>query len=345
MTKRRLLLVFGGRSSEHEISIRSATEVRRNIDHQRWEPVLLGIRRDGSWWTGDPAAPLKRILANGTQVRDLLHLEPDIILPILHGPYGEDGTFQGLCEVLGVPYAGSGVLASALCMDKAVQKHFVTAAAPQIPLARWVEVDAREPETGAARIHQALTYPCFVKPANMGSSIGVLKVEHRAGLVAAIVAAGHYDHKLVAEEGIDAREIEVAILGNGGSDTRVSEPGEILLPPDTWYDYETKYEADVATYAVPAELPADTRERVRDLALESFRVTGCKGWARIDFFLDRTDNTPYLNEINTLPGCTNISMYPKMMAQAGVPYDQVITHWCELGLAHHAERQSLRVDR
>jgi D-alanine--D-alanine ligase len=345
MAKPRLLLVFGGRSSEHEISIRSATEVRGAIDPERWDPVLMGIRRDGTWWTGPADAALEDVLSGGTAVRDLLSLRPDIVLPILHGPYGEDGTFQGLLEVLGVPYGGSGVLASALCMDKAAQKHLVAAAAPGIPLVPWVQVDGRDPEAGAAAIDAKLSYPCFIKPANMGSSVGVIKVDGRDGLLAAINEAAQYDHKLVAEQGVDAREIEVAILGNGGAETFASEPGEIVLPQGVWYDYDTKYEADVARYDIPADLPDDVSERIRTLALEAFRITGCRGWARVDFFLDRGTNTPYLNEINTLPGCTSISMYPKMMAEAGVEYRAVINRWCELGLAHHAERAGLKSDR
>lgn len=341
----RLVLAFGGVSSEHEISIRSATEVLGAVDRGRFEPVLLGIPRRGPWRTGPASSSPAEIVESGTVVGDLRELEPDLVFPVLHGPHGEDGTFQGLLEILGVPYVGSGVLASALCMDKAVQKHYLGARGiPQLP---WLELDraALGDASLAARVGERLGYPCFVKPANMGSSIGVSRVGEPAQLAEAVAVALRYDTKAIVEQGIDAREIEVAVLGNGGDETRASTTGEIVLPPDTWYDYETKYVDDTAALQIPADLPAEVSERVREVALASFRAAGCKGLARIDFFVERGSLEPYLNELNTMPGFTTISMYPKLMEHEGVPYSQLITRLCELGLEYHAERASLRVDR
>ncbi|MEZ4380630.1 MAG: D-alanine--D-alanine ligase family protein [Nannocystaceae bacterium] len=352
MTARtRLLLVFGGRSSEHEVSLRSATSVRDALDRDRFELALLGIRRDGAWVTGPADAPLADVIAGGEPVRDMRGLSPDLVFPVLHGPYGEDGTFQGLLEVLGLPYVGSGVLASALCMDKAVVKRFLAAQEPTIPVVSWVEVDGHElgdPERAgayAAAIRERLGFPCFVKPANQGSSIGVSKVAGADALAAALELAARYDPKIIVEQGLECREIELAVFGDGGPDTQVSLPGEIRVPPGTWYDYETKYVDDTATLHIPAELPAALAERLRDLALRAFRATGCRGLARVDFFVDVRTGEPYLNEVNTMPGFTSISMYPKLMDHVGVGYTALITGLCELGLAAHAARARLRITR
>ncbi|MDC0719535.1 D-alanine--D-alanine ligase family protein [Nannocystis bainbridge] len=351
MPARRLLIVFGGRSSEHEISLRSAAEILKAIDHQRFTPVLLGIRRDGGWWTGPAEWSLEAVLESGEPVGDLRQLAPDLVFPVLHGPYGEDGTFQGLLEVLGLPYVGSGVLASALCMDKALLKHLLGTQAAAIPGVPWLEVDAHGLGTAGQRqeicdaIVEEVGFPCFVKPANQGSSVGISRVDEEAGLWRALTLAARYDAKLVVEKGIDAREIELAVLGNGDGHTLVSPPGEIGLPAGEWYDYENKYLKDAATLQIPADLPEATAERLRDLALRAFRVAGCKGLARIDFLVDRHTLQPYLNEINTMPGFTTISMYPKLIERAGVPYAELISQLCDLALAHHAARGKLSVTR
>ncbi|MCB9568408.1 MAG: D-alanine--D-alanine ligase [Myxococcales bacterium] len=347
----RLLLVFGGRSSEHEVSLRSATEIRAAIDRQRFDLILLGIRRDGTWCTGPAEMPLAEVIERGEPVRDLLALGPDLVFPALHGPYGEDGTFQGLLEVLGLPYVGSGVLASALCMDKAVVKRFLAAQEPPIPVVPWVEVDGDEladPERAraiAGSVSERLGYPCFVKPANQGSSVGVSRATSADELATALELAARYDPKIIVEKGLRCREIEVAVLGDGGPSTMVSDPGEIRLPPGLWYDYDNKYIHDVATLHIPADLPASLRERLRVLALRAFRATGCQGLARVDFFVDEQSGEPYLNEVNTMPGFTTISMYPKMMGAAGVPYGELITRLCDLALLHHKARQGLRITR
>lgn len=351
MPARRLLIVFGGRSSEHEISLRSATEILKAVDRQRFTPILLGIRRDGSWWTGPAHQPLEAVLESGEPVSDLRALAPDLVFPVLHGPYGEDGTFQGLLEVLGLPYVGSGVLASALCMDKALLKQVLATQTPPIPVVPWLEVDARGLSTAGERqdimdaIAETIGFPCFVKPANQGSSVGISRVDDDTGLWRALTLAARYDAKLVVEKAVDCREIELAILGNGDSHTLVSAPGEIGLPPGEWYDYENKYLKDAATLQIPAALPEATAERLQDLALRAFLVAGCKGLARIDFLVERETLTPYLNEINTMPGFTTISMYPKLLEKAGVPYVELIGHLCELALQHHATRSKLSVTR
>jgi len=347
----RLLLVFGGRSSEHEISLRSATSILAALDRDRFEPSLLGIRRDGSWCTSSVDTPLAEIIAEGERVDDLRRFSPDLVLPVLHGPYGEDGTFQGLLEVLGLPYVGSGVLASALCMDKAVLKRFLAAQEPTIPVVAWVEVfgpeltDPIRARAATSAVAEQLGFPCFVKPANQGSSIGVSKVTDAAELIDALHLAATYDPKIIVERGLACREIELAVYGDGGPATRVSEPGEIRVPSGTWYDYETKYLDDTATLHIPAPLPQPLRDRLQTLALAAFRAAGCQGLARIDFFVDEATGEPYLNEVNTMPGFTSISMYPKLMEHSGVPYGALVTGLCELGLAAHGARRALRIQR
>jgi D-alanine--D-alanine ligase len=351
MSRTRLLLLFGGASSEHEISIRSARSVLEAVDRERFEPLLVGIRRDGGWRTGALDHPLETIVDRGEPLGDLRDLEPDIVFPVLHGPHGEDGTVAGLLELLGLPYVGSGVLAAAACMDKVAQKHLVGAAAPDIPLVPWVEVDGRMWMDMPARprilaeIARQLGYPCFVKPANLGSSVGVHKATDEATLVDALSDATRYDRRIVVERAVDAREIEVAVLGNGGPETLASAPGEIVLPEGIWYDYETKYVDDVATLQIPARLEPNVANRLREVALRAFAVMGCKGLARVDFLLDRKTSTPYLNELNTMPGFTSISMYPKLIEHEGILYPELVTRLCELALAHHRERRSLTNER
>ena len=351
MPPQRLLLVFGGRSSEHEISLRSATEVLAALDRTRFLPLLLGVRRDGGWRTGPVQQPLADIIRDGEPVRDLRALAPDLVFPVLHGPHGEDGTFQGLLEVLGLPYVGSGVLASALCMDKALSKHLLHHQDPPVPVVPWVELTGRALDTLHARqtaidlVGDRLDFPCFVKPSNQGSSVGVSRAEDPEDLIRALALAARYDHKILVERAIDAREVEFSVLGNGDDTTVVSGPGEIGLPPGTWYDYDSKYLKDVATLQIPAHLPPDLVTRMQAISLRAFRLTGCKGLARIDFLVDRHTMEPFLNEINTMPGFTSISMYPKLLGHLGIPYTALLTRLCDLALAHHTERQRLSLTR
>lgn len=352
MTAQRLALIFGGRSSEHEISIRSATEVLAAIDRTRFEPVPVAVTREGEFKTGALDRGLAELVAAGDEVDDVRALLRSCacVFPLLHGPHGEDGTVQGMFEVFGVPYVGSGVLASSLCMDKAAFKHHVSVPPYEIPVTPGVSLDVTL-ETRAhalARAHGAaeeLGYPLFVKPANQGSSVGVSRASDRAQLDAAIELALRYDTKVIVEKGLDAREIELAILGDGGPETIVSLPGEIILPTGQWYTYESKYVDDVARYAIPAELPAETIELLRELALRAFRATRCRGLARVDFLVERGSLRPWLNEVNTMPGFTSISMYPKMMATAGVAYTDLITRLVELGVEAHRRQAALSVIR
>lgn len=352
MSKQRLALMYGGRSSEHEVSIRSAKEVLAAVDRSRFEPVPIAVTREGGFRTGAPHEGLERIVLTGEVVDELgpLLRSCDCVFPLLHGPHGEDGTFQGLFEIFDVPYVGSGVLASSLCMDKGAFKHHVAAAPYEIPVTPGVSIDVRLEgrEHALARVRGAvaeLGFPVFVKPANQGSSVGVSRADDGAELDLALELALRYDTQVIIERGLDAREIELAVLGDGGPNTVVSQPGEIILPKGQWYTYEVKYVDDVARYAIPAELPEDTAALMRELALRAFRATRCAGLARVDFLVERGSLRPWLNEVNTMPGFTSISMYPKMMAEAGVPYSQLITRLVELGLEAHGARRTLSTER
>lgn len=353
-SRTKVLLVYGGRSSEHKISIRSATEVLAAIDRERFEPSLLAIAPDGRFRQGATSSLLSEIVSSGEPVRDLVSVLQgvDIVFPILHGPFGEDGTFQGLLEVLDVAYVGSGVLASALCMDKSAFKSFVgapglgLAVTPGVKLEFLTDKRSEELDRACAEVIEQVGLPCFVKPANQGSSVGISKVEAEADLRRALSLAADYDPRVVVERSIsDAREIELAVLGNGGPETRVSMPGEIGLPPGTWYDYAAKYEKDVATLSIPAELEEAQVSNLQELALRAFRAVGCRGLARVDFLVERESGEAYLNEVNTMPGFTSISMYPKLMGELGISYPDLIAHLCTLGAQHHAGRKSLRCDR
>ena len=342
----RLLVVFGGRSSEHEISVRSATELLAAVDRRRYEPVLLAVARDGRWYTADPSTPPTDVHSRGTPVHDIRALAANVVFPVLHGPYGEDGCFQGLLETFDLPYVGSGVLASALCMDKSLHKR-VMVHTHGLACAPWVDVEPHHVDkdhriTRGIRHDIASTcgFPCFVKPANMGSSVGISLVATDADLDHAVEQALRFDDRIVVEKAIDAREIEVAVLGDADKMV-VSAPGEIELPAGTWYDYEAKYVNDSAQLRIPAQLPAETVQTVRDLAGQAFRASGCHGLARVDFLVERQSLKAYLNEVNTMPGFTTISMYPKLMGHAGIPYTELISRLCDLALLRHERRQKL----
>jgi D-alanine-D-alanine ligase len=343
MSKPRLVLAFGGRSSEHDVSVRGAAAVWSAIDRERWTPILVGVGRDGALRVGERDFGPAEVVASGPLVRDLRDLAPDVVFPLLHGPHGEDGSFQGHLEMLDLPYVGSGVLASAICMDKAILKRLATLEG--IPVVHGIELAARATATTAdhaRRVLDTLAPPLFVKPANQGSSIGVSRVGEAAALLAAIEHAFRYDDKLVVEQALSRpREIEVAVLGSEADDLVVSAPGEIILPEGIWYDYETKYFVDVASYAIPAELPFEIAEHLRAWARRAFLAAGCQGLARVDFLVDRATKEVFLNEVNTMPGFTSISMYPKLMAHAGIPFGHLVTRLAELGIARHARRRTL----
>jgi D-alanine--D-alanine ligase len=348
----RLLLVYGGRSTEHDVSIRTAREVVAALDRDRFDPVVLGVGQDGVLRTGPAEGDLAEIVTQGPAVDSLTQIARscDVVFPLLHGPFGEDGTLQGLLEFEGIPYAGSGVLASALCMDKGALKHFISASPHDIPVAPGLSIDLGlesldEAHARASAATETLGWPLFVKPSRQGSSVGISRAADAAALRTALEEASSYDRKIVVEQALDAREIELAILGDGGPATIVSEPGEIVLPEGSWYDYDNKYENDVAGLQIPAELADATRLRLQGLARQAFEIAGCTGLARIDFFVDRSGASVWLNEINTMPGFTSISMYPKLMAHHGIPYRDLITRIVEMGLAAHADRRALRFQR
>jgi D-alanine-D-alanine ligase len=357
--KRRVAVVFGGRSAEHEISVISARSVMDALDPDRYEVVAIGVTRDGRWQlmpTGSQAPPagggsgeLPGVApGSGTQIA--LDQEPgsqtlvgadgsrtsiDVVFPVMHGPYGEDGSIQGFLEMAGVPYVGAGVLGSALGMDKAVQK--VLFAAAGIPTVAFEVVHEREwgedPEAVEARSAH-LGYPLFAKPAAMGSSIGISSVPRASELRAALEQAFRYGRKVVLERSVTgAREIEVSVLGN--DDPVASVAGEIVPRGHAFYDYEAKYlDEHGAELIVPADVPALTLEEVQRLAVTAFRTIDAAGMARVDFFL-MDDGRLFLNEINTIPGFTSISMYPRLWEASGISYPELVDRLIELAIERH----------
>jgi D-alanine-D-alanine ligase len=353
-------VICGGRSGEHEISLRSARSIADAIDRDRYRVSLIGIDRGGCWHLLDePAfrrltdAALPALNGSGSEVMllptptmgALLEREKpgtplsklDVIFPVLHGPYGEDGTVQGLLELADIPYVGAGVLGSALGMDKDVQKRLLRGAG--VPVAPFVTTTRARwsADTAGASAHaRALGLPLFVKPANLGSSVGITKVKVIDDLAPAVVKALEYDDKVVIEKGIDAREIECAVLGN--DDPQASVPGEIC-PHAEFYSYEAKYvDENGATLLIPAPLTEAEATTVRELAVQVFQLLDCAGMARVDLFLERGTGQWYVNELNSIPGFTNISMYPKLWEASGLPYRELIARLIDLALERHARR-------
>ena len=368
MKKTRVIILFGGRSAEHEISILSARNVLAALDRERFQPVLVGIDRAGRWHqesertlagaTGDPraleldpSAPTVSIeqglVAGASGVGAASDVGDEVVVfPVLHGTFGEDGTVQGLLELGDVAYVGAGVLGSAIGMDKDVAKRLLRDAG--IPVVDFTVVTAagfaRDPGTalaGAAR----LGWPLFVKPVNAGSSVGVSRVNGPEGLAPAVRAALVFDRKVLIERAVDAREIECAVLGN--DDPVASVPGEILVHhKDGFYSYDAKYvDPSGASWKIPAELPAATAARVQTLAVETFRTLELAGLARVDFFLSRGDGALYVNEVNTLPGFTAISMYPKMWEASGLSQKALLTRLIELARERWEARRTIHTGR
>ena len=355
MAKLRVGLIYGGRSVEHEVSLLSATAILRNLDPSRYEIWPIAVQRDGRWRAGAPGDALDAVMERGAEVHlptapadaagpvALAHqsggeaLALDIAFPIVHGHGGEDGSLQGLLELAGLPYVGSGVLGSSLQMDKEASRRILEFAG--IPVSPWTRVDLAEvsadPRGVSERVVAELGLPLFVKPANSGSSVGIQKVERAKSLGRALAEACRYDPKLVVERGLDAREIEVAVLGN--DEPEASVPGEIV-PSRDWYDYEAKYVDEDTELRVPAPLDDATTDRVRALALRAFRALEGAGLGRVDFFLTRDTNELFVNEVNSLPGFTEMSMYPQMWEASGLPYPQLLDRLIELGLERHRVR-------
>lgn len=346
--KIRVGVIFGGRSGEHEVSLRSAESILQSIDRSKYEVVPIGITHEGRWLSSKNAVAL---LPAGEQIRKTLtDGEPmnlpaapvrdgivDVAFPVLHGTYGEDGTIQGLLELANLPYVGAGVLGSAVGMDKDVMKRLLREAG--LPIVDYWTV--RKPDLDAflqSRIHD-LPYPVFVKPANLGSSVGITKVHSPEELPAALQTAAEYDRKIVVERGVDAREIELSVLGN--DDPIASVPGEII-PSREFYDYASKYVDDNSRLLIPAPLTDAEINQAQQLALAAFRTLECAGLARVDLFLEKGAEKFYVNEINTLPGFTTISMYPKLWEASGIPYAELIDRLIQLALQRHAQKNELR---
>jgi D-alanine-D-alanine ligase len=375
-------VLYGGRSGEHEVSLASAAAVFANLDRARYEPVPIRIEKDGRWALADkpPTAvsaaevieharlDAARPVRSGREVHlvarpsaetilsidrrsadrtDEGHavvtgLNLDAIFPVLHGPYGEDGTIQGLLELANVPYVGAGVLASAVGMDKGLMK--VVFAAAGLPVCPYRVVFRHEwqarREESAKEIEHALGFPLFVKPANLGSSVGISKARTRAELMTAMDLAGEFDRKIVIEAAVPkAREIECAVLGNDAPEASV--PGEVV-PSREFYDYEAKYLDDGSKIIIPAVLTADVGAEIQRLSIGAFRSIDCAGMARVDFLISGTTGEIFVNEVNTIPGFTTISMYAKLWGATGVPYPLLLDRLIALALERHAEKQQLR---
>jgi D-alanine-D-alanine ligase len=369
----RVGVLFGGRSGEHEISLLSAASVLRALDPAKYEVVPIGITREGQWRIGstphelarEPERLLERVLTQGEAVTasadpgrpGLIPVSSklpqgsaatqsvDVIFPILHGTFGEDGTVQGLLELADIPYVGAGVLASATGMDKDAMKRIFRDAG--LPVLEWLLVlrSGWEQRSGLWRRRIALEigYPLFVKPANLGSSVGISKVHGPRELAQGMDLAARYDRKIVVERGVDAREIECSVLGNDRPEA--SLPGEVI-PVNEFYDYEAKYLKEGSSLVIPAKLSRRQTREVQELALRAFRAVDCAGMARVDLLLDRASGRLFMNEINTIPGFTPISMYPKLWEASGLPYSELIDRLIELALERHAEkrRSSFRHD-
>src|SRR5687767_9244911 len=354
MKKLRVGIIYGGRSGEHEVSVVSAASIFKHLDRARYEAVPVLIEKSGEWVLGGRAPDVLNAGAvEGAETQALEATEPsaavagsgfDVIFPVLHGPYGEDGTVQGLLELANVPYVGAGVLGSAVGMDKAVMKTLF--AAHGLPIVPHLTVMRREwqsdPKTITARVANELHYPVFVKPANLGSSVGISKAKNDESFREAMELALRFDKKIVIEAGVpNAREIECAVLGN--DEPEASVPGEIVVTHrDGFYSYTAKYiDADGATTKIPADLPAAIVEKVQRLSVDAFRALELSGMARVDFFVDAQTNALFLNEVNTIPGFTSISMYPKMWEASGLSFPALIDRLLTLALERHADKQQL----
>jgi D-alanine-D-alanine ligase len=343
MQKIRMLVLAGGRSEEHEVSLISTQSLIDALADSDIEVTPLVIARDGTWLAPGPS---REALASGSvtgggqpALQGAAHLAGfDLVFPLLHGPYGEDGTIQGLLEMVDIPYVGAGVLASSLCMDKPMAKDVL--AAHRFPQVRWLVTTRAELAAGMdgvlARCRE-LPAPWFVKPANLGSSVGITRVAEADDLPAALEAAARHDRRIIVEEGVTgARELEVAILGN--DEPRASAVGEITYG-SSFYDYETKYTDGRADLHIPADIPERVANEARELGIRAFRTLDCAGFARADFFWSETRGQLLLNEVNTIPGFTPFSMFTKLWEASGVPYATLVGNLAELAMARFGQRQ------
>jgi D-alanine-D-alanine ligase len=349
----RVGILFGGRSGEHEVSLASAASVIRGLDPDKYEAVPIGITKEGHWLVGAGAQKmLPEVLKGGQRVMmtadptdaALVRLDGsgggqrlDVVFPVMHGTYGEDGTIQGLLDLAGLPFVGAGVLGSAIAMDKDISKRLLQAA--KIPVVPWVAVQRADWERNPLEIRRLIekkfAYPVFVKPATLGSSVGMTKVHSREELAAGLDLAAEFAMKILVERNMIAREIEVSVLGN--SDPRASVPGEIV-PHREFYDYAAKYLEEGTQLLIPAKLKPAEVKKIQKYAVDAFRALELSGMARVDFFLEKKGGKIYLNEVNTIPGFTSISMYPKMWEASGIPFRELIDKLIELALEQHREK-------
>jgi D-alanine-D-alanine ligase len=375
--KLRIGILFGGRSGEHEVSLLSAKSILSAIDKTRYEVIPIGITRQGQWVTSTesqqllqgsakPAPILKKTQSlqltsstNLAQQNGPLAQSLDVIFPVLHGTFGEDGTIQGLFELADIAYVGSGVLGSATGMDKSAMKQlFAAAGLPQTPHVNLIRSEWKaDPKRCTKLIEKKLTYPIFVKPANLGSSVGISKVHNRRELAPAMDLAAGYDRKLIIEQGVGGpgakpRELEVSVLGNDSPEASVV--GEII-PGAEFYDYNAKYHSDASIPVIPAQITKSESDQIRKMAIAAFRACDCAGLARVDFLMEPAIKSRknkkakpariYLNEINTMPGFTSISMYPKLWQATGIPYKELIDRLITLAVERHREKQQTNFTR
>jgi D-alanine-D-alanine ligase len=368
--KLRIGIIYGGRSGEHEVSLASAKAIMENLDQSKYEIILIAITKQGTWLLGAEPAQLMTAeqdvelhndlattavtLAGDPTLRHLISLKGDtlpqeqcqldVIFPIVHGTYGEDGTLQGLLEMASIPYVGCNVLGSALGMDKEKMKMVFTSVG--LPVGPYLVYRRnqweRDPQIILNTIEEKLGYPNFVKPVNLGSSVGINKAHNRAELEHAINVAAEYDRKIIIEQGIDCRELECAVLGN--DEPIASVIGEIL-PSDEFYDYHAKYIDNKSQIIIPANIPQETTAEVRGQAIQAFLALDLSGLSRVDFFLEKTTGKIYINEVNTLPGFTQISMYPKLWEASGIAYSELLDRLIELAIERHHDQQRNRTSR
>ncbi len=360
MPKLNLAVLFGGRSGEHEVSLMSARSVLEALDMDKYQVFQVGITHDGAWLTGDDVIgafesgdasglgaatilpePGDRGLYARTEAKGLSRIaDLDVAVPILHGSYGEDGTIQGLFEMAELAYVGAGVLASAVAMDKGLFKWLMLAHG--ISVLEFAIIDSARLEEdleGALDKAEAVSdYPIFIKPANMGSSVGVSKVQSRADLVEGLMEAAQYDRRILVERGIEAREIELSVLGNENPEASV--PGEVV-PSDEYYSYRAKYIDDQSELLIPAPIDSETTEEARRIAVQAYKAIDGAGMARVDMLLEEDTERLYLNELNTIPGFTSISMYPKLWEASGLPYPELMDRLIELAQARQAQKDKL----
>ena len=344
--KTKVALLFGGRSAEHEISLISATAIHKNLDDHKYDTTCIYINKQGFWRLVESPShvrpegdknPFLSFLPWGNETSSA-SIEADIYFPVLHGPFGEDGTIQGLFEMADVPYVGAAVLSSAVGMDKALSKNlFQYKKLPVVQHLAISEISWQERSAEIlSQIRENFSLPFFVKPANLGSSIGITKVINFEKTQAALMTAFEFDAKILVEEGIEGREIECSVLGD--THPEASLPGEII-PYREFYDYKDKYLEGKTTFKIPAELPSNVTEEIQRIAIEAFRAIECSGMARVDFFLQRGTEKIFLNEINTIPGFTEISMYPKLWEESGLSFPELLDKLIDLGIQRHKSKK------